>query len=567
MIADPPREPCGPERHAVGGRRRVGSVRVGARVLLLASVLGACSASNFEGFDPSCDPAKGPCPPGEGSSSTGAADEPAPPTGGIQTVTGGDPTTGGTTGTTGSTGGAPAEPAIVTVELAPDPLELVGAIVVDVVAEHADGVRMQLEGAEPTELAPAKDGHFTGAIEVLSGLANGPHAVTFTPWQGADEGPVFAAQYTVALPEAGSEAVWDATPDLGQGEVDALAVTASGHLLAFGTYYEGNAARCFLHRRGLDGSPTADTVQVFPGQTCSAVDVVAGDGEGFWLLATVESGNGPRWRLASGAWGEAPIVVRTGAQGEVAHALARSALGQLVACGTGPSPFPVFDVIDGRVWRIQGPATELDYVPGQGLVHNFDETVRDCAFAGEQLRLVGEVFGPHEKGPMNVSRKRPFLLELDSKMSSPLWGVPGLGPGNTTQGGATSLAIDDQGRALMGLYTCSDDCQPEAELRRYDVDGTLDWQVTLPANVSIPRALAWSPAGYVVTASAEVINDAETKFLLQAYVPGKLAPAWSYAKATLPGLHYAQAVALAPAAVIGGGFGSGGFWTLAFVAP
>ena len=539
------------------------------RILLFPLLLGACPPPALSPLPPFCEPSQGPCPPEESSSTTDNDEEPTP-TGGIQTVTGDDTTTDSltTATTTSSTTDEPSEPAIEKIDFTPNPIELAGTIVVDVAAKHADGVRMQLEGTEPTELTKSKDGHFTGAIEVLTGLSNGTHDATFVPWRANDEGSEVQASYTIALPDAGSEVIWDATPDLGQGEVDALAVTASGHVLVFGTYWEGNTARCFLHRRGLDGKPTADTVPVFPNLPCRAIDIVAGDGDGYWLLVEVEGGNGPRWRLASGVWGQDPLVIRTGLADETAHALARSPLGQLAVCGTGPSPIPVFDKIDAHVWRIQGTATVFDYLPPLDLAHRFDETVRDCAFADEQLRIVGEVYGRHEVNDQQApKRKRPFLLDTDLNGGAPQWFVPGLGPGNITQGSALTMAIDDQGRTLMGLYTCTDACQPAGELRRYDADGELSWQMMLAPDISMPRALAWSPAGYVVMASAQVVTDWETKFLLQAYLPGTYKPAWTYAKATLPTLHLAQAVAVAPGVVVGGGFGSGGYWTLAFVAP
>ena len=207
------------------------------RILLFPLLLGACPPPALSPLPPFCEPSQGPCPPGESSSSTGNDEEPIP-TGGLQTVTGDDTTTGSltTATTTSSTTDEPSDPAIEKIDFTPNPIELVGTIVVDVAAKHADGVRLQLEGTEPTELTKSKDGHFTGAIEVLTGLSNGTHDAAFVPWRANDEGPEVQASYTIALPDAGNEVVWDATPDLGQGEVDALAVTASGHVLAFGTY-------------------------------------------------------------------------------------------------------------------------------------------------------------------------------------------------------------------------------------------------------------------------------------------------------------------------------------------
>ncbi|WP_434420118.1 hypothetical protein [Nannocystis pusilla] len=189
----------------------------------------------------------------------------------------------------------------------------------------------------------------------------------------------------------------------------------------------------------------------------------------------------------------------------------------------------------------------------------------DCAFRGDHLVLVGEVFGRHEDDLNLPWRKRPFVLEIDGQGEMG-WTVPGLGPGNTTQGGATTLAIDDQGRAVVGLYTCDDTCDPEPELRIYKPDGTLAWQETLPAEVSVPFDVTWSPAGYVVIAGAHGTGNT-TQFLLQGYVPGTYGPAWTFAKGKQVGLQVAFAVVAAPGVVVGAGLGTSGYPAFAFVNP
>lgn len=500
------------------------------------------------------------------AASTGV--DPTLPTGGIQTVTSdgeGTPTTSTTAAP--STTDDPVMPAVMSVMFTPDPLEQVGIIDVDVVAD-ADQVRMDRPGFASVELSKGPDDHFHGTIEVLSGLSNGTHEATFVPRQYQVEGATEIGHYTVALPEAGSEVLWDVIPDDGFGQVDALAVLGDDAIVGLGTVFDGNTPRCYAHRRNLDGSYSgADVVLLFPEYPCTAVDIEI-DGETIDLLVQVTGGDGPRWRMATMAWGQAPAVLRTGEKGEVAHALARDGNGKRVVCGTGPSSLPLMDMIDGRVWTLNGPTSELDYQPKQ-VAHQFDETVTDCAFRNHQLVLVGEVYGQHDEGePNNPApwRKRPFVVELDGEGGKPPWIVPGLGPGNTTQGGASTLAIDDQGRAIVGLYTCNDACDPEPELRLFEPGGGVAWQVTLPAEVSIPFGLTWSPAGYAVIAGAHGTGNT-TQFLLQGYVPHTYEPAWTFAKGKQASLHIAFAVVAAPGVVVGAGLGAGGYPAFAFVEP
>ena len=101
----------------------------------------------------------------------------------------------------------------------------------------------------------------------------------------------------------------------------------------------------------------------------------------------------------------------------------------------------------------------------------------------------------------------------------------------------------------------------------YEPGGALAWQVTLGADVLPPRDVAWSPAGYLVVASAETTGDLSSKFLLQAFIPGQLAPAWSFSRAEVANFHLARAVAVGQGTVVGGGLAGSGFPTLAFLRP
>jgi len=160
-----------------------------------------------------------------------------------------------------------------------------------------------------------------------------------------------------------------------------------------------------------------------------------------------------------------------------------------------------------------------------------------------------------------------FVLERDSADPVPVWTVPSIGPGNITQSSATALAIDNNGRYIVGLYVCEDVCAPAGELRIYESGGMITEWMPLPGNVLPPNDLAWSPAGYVVLASAQIVKDWSTRFLLEAYVPGTYEPAWTYKKAEMATTHLARAVVVAPGVVVGAGVGGDGLPAFAFVNP
>jgi len=543
-------------------------MRANHSFLLVA--LAACG-HEIAALAPECDPERETCPPGAAAGST-TGDESSGSASGVQTVT----TAGsGTSGSGASsdtnppnetTDAAPIEPGVVSVKFEPNPLEFAGVIEVDVIAD-AEGVRMSVHEAAPVELTQDQDGHFRGQIVIETGLSNGTHEATFVPWEADVEGMPATRPYTVALPDAGELFLWDTMPDHGLGQIEVLRVTTSGRVVGFGTLYQDGKPRCFLHRRELDGKYAENDVRViFADKECQAIDLVV-DGDVLYLLMSVMSGDGPRWRLGSALWEDEPAILRTGGKGELAHAVARSVNGLIRVCGEGPSTgVNPEDKVDARVWPPVGEPLELDYKL-LDKEHQFDEILRACDFAGERLVGVGEVFGQHEEGmPWPPKRKRPLLLELDNP-TDPTWHVPGLGPGNTTQGSASELAIDDEGRYWVGLYTCGDTCDAQGEVRRYEHGGKLTWTVTLGPSTLPPSALAWSPAGYLVVGSAEVVGNWSSRFILQAFVPEEYEPAWSFAKAEVSSLHIAQAVAVGPGVVVGAGVGGNGFPAVAFLYP
>lgn len=541
-------------------------------LVALAGVTLACAPPDLGSLPPLCDPRVETCPPGATSSSSGTTSDEPPPSGDVQTVTSATTSTEpeGTTSSGATTSEPEVIPAIHAVEFTPNPLTLAGAITVDVTAEHADGVRMQIMGADPVELVEGPDGHFTTEITVYTGLSNGTYSATFRSRNGDDDGDPVPAEYTVALSAAGSEMLWDVWPDLGHGTVQSLRVTPSGKMIAFGTYNDGNETRCFLHRRDLDGKYLAgDAVTLYPDYSCSALDLQVRDDDTLVLLASVIGGDGARWRLGSMKWGDPLTVLRTGAKDDIAHALALDPAGQPFVCGSGPT---LLKDTDARVWGPIGPPREYDYqptVPNLFPPHSFDEALKDCTFAGDRLVLLGEVIGQHDKDPNNPVpplRRRLLLLE-DDPQDGVHWTVQSLGPGNATQSSGTALALDDQGRYLVGLYTCADDCDAEAEIRVYEPGGALSDVIPLQPNVLAPQELAWSPAGYIVMASAISDDPWTSRFFVQAFTPGKLDPAWAYEKADPGGLLVAYTTATVSGRVLAAGAGEGGFPTLLLLYP
>ncbi len=120
-----------------------------------------------------------------GDATTGGETPPTTaPDSGIQTVTGATDDTGSTSSGPGTdTTGAPDDgpPAILDVELTPDPIHFNGPIAVSVTAQHTDVVRMKLDTGAEVELEPVAPGVFGGEIAVYTGLDNGPHDATLTP--------------------------------------------------------------------------------------------------------------------------------------------------------------------------------------------------------------------------------------------------------------------------------------------------------------------------------------------------------------------------------------------------
>ncbi|MCB9565635.1 MAG: hypothetical protein H6710_00135 [Myxococcales bacterium] len=479
------------------------------------------------------------------------------------TATTGEPES---TGTSGSPPAGP--PSIIDVEISPKPILHNGPITIEVDAEDADGVRLELESGELIELVDAGPGIFVGELAARTGLDNGEHPVTLTPWREDQEGEPVEATYTISLPKAGSEGLWETGDLIGAGFVSALGLLPGGDLIELGTVYINDDPHCYLRRRDKSGAWwDADVVPVLGDQTCTAMDLkVADDGTIYLLLLRHDNGVARWWLGKLPAWGDATKNLRIGNPGEEAVALALD--GEKVAvCGSVPTEF--IDGKDAAVWiytpDLPGPPKIFDYQVGM-YGHWSGETVRDCIFAGDELVLVGDALGKHE-GQLEKARNRHFILRYNQLTQEERWLVASIGLG--AQSGATAVAVDDQGQVLTAGYRCADDCDPMGMLQIHDADG-LVWHADIgawPNKGYAARDLVWSPAGYAVLASGGS-QGSEDAFMVRAYAPGEqVAPLWTYTRADADLVHLAQTLVIGTFGEIwAAGFGASGYPAVAQIA-
>lgn len=530
-------------------------------VLLAGSLLSACLDSPAWDTFPKPGSSASEADP---SSSGGWPTTLATDTGGILTTTiDPDATTAGELTDFTSTTAAPVDPLIVAHILEPDPLGLGGPIMVSVTTEHAEGVRMQVDDEAPVELSTNGADSFAGEILMISALFNGTHSVTFTAWRDGLESDPLVVPFTVALPSMGSELFWESAGLIGEGTIAALAVTPTGDVLEFGTYYPANQPRCYLRRRDLAGAwGDEDLLVALPETTCTAIDMkVSVTGEIFTLARRTDNGD-TRWTLGKQAsWGGALENIGQGAAAEDAFALAMHP--EMVAvCGARPQPTLDLDAFVA-IFRpnLPGLVKAFDYV--NPIEHSFSETARDCVFVGEGLALVGETKGNHD-GDMQPKRNRLFVLELAANTLVPTWTVAPAGPG--TQSGATGVVLDDQGHLILSAYTCGDACETEGALRMFSPGVGLEWPVSLGLGIKSPHDVTWHPAGYVVTVGARELDPLSTLFWAQAWIPGGNQPLWTAEHSDAPTLQIAFSVAVgAYGQVFAGGMGALGYPAIAYI--
>ena len=506
--------------------------------------------------------------------STGVDGDGAPTTDlsdGIQTVTGngeGSTSTGAAPDTDGSTTGEPAAPRIVSFELSPNPIEFNGPIAVTVWADDAAGVRMELDDGAMIELVTGEPGVFHGEIAVRTGMLNGPHEAFLTPSRDGVDGETTPASYQIALPKPGSEGFWETGDLIGAGQVAAMGVLPSGHVVEFGTLTVNGTSQCYLRRRSKGGAWGPGDLEILaPGDPCQAIDLVVGEEGGLYTLVNRQGMDGIRWWLAKiSAWGQDPTNLGIGTKGETVSALALHDSGAVAVCGHAPSPWSDDDAM-AKIFRpdLPGEAWTFDYRPPPNfLPHQFDERTRDCVFTNDTLALVGEAYGVH--GSEKDKRERLSIVRFDIKSKDSIWTVATAGL--KAQSGAQAVDVDDQGRLLVGGYTCDDACQPEAELRIYDGDGDQAWPLSLgvfPTKQFAVQDVAWSPAGYAVVATGGMQGN-ETAFTVRAFAPDSALPLWTFARKDSQVLHLTLALALgAYGEVYAGGLGANGYPAVAYI--
>ncbi|MCY1072568.1 hypothetical protein OV090_47925 [Nannocystis sp. RBIL2] len=486
--------------------------------------------------------------------------------GGIQTVTGADESsTDVELDTSSTTLTEPAgPPAVVELKLTPDPIGFNGAITVAVSAEHADGVRMELDSGEVIELAMIEPGLFDGEIAVLTGLVNGAHVALLTPWRDVVDGETVQAPYEVALPTPGSQGFWETGDLIGGGQVAAMGVLPTGDVVELGTFLPNGESRCYLRRRNKGGAwGPDDLVTILPDNNCAPIDLVIGDDGAMFVAVNREGVDGVRWWLAKiPAWGQAPMNLGLGAEDETAVALSRHSSGDVAVCGYAPSPWMDDDTMV-RIFRPNLPGETLNFDFPLKQAHWFAERPRDCVYVDDTLALVGEMYGPH--GDDNKLRDRLFILNLDAEGQAAWTVAPS---GDKTQSGAQAVDTDNEGRLVIAGYTCDDACQPEGDLRIYDTRGELAWQTSLgtfPTKQFGTRHLLWSPAGYALVATGGMKGN-ETAFTVRAFAPSKIEPVWTFARKDGQVLHLALALAIGHyGEVYAGGLGANGYPAVAYI--
>jgi hypothetical protein len=458
---------------------------------------------------------------------------------------GADPETGAESiGTT--TGDAAELPLILTRKVDPDYTDVNAVLDVFVTADHADGVRMELESGDVVELTPLGAGQFGGEIFAYSGLGNGEMTAWFMPYRDALVGETVGAEYVIALPPPGYELYWNADELDLDGNVAKIGVLPDGRPVEFGTYHEMGEPRCYLRLRDKNGEPI-DFVDVLPPARCRAIDFTIDRGTGVMhFLVERKSGDGLVWWAGeSPGWGFAPKNIGVGEVGDTVLALA-SRPGLVAVCGAKPVASP--DKRDALVVLLrpgQQPEELLfDYRPTPD-VHKFAETARDCKFTdgGDTLVLVGEANGRHSDNAL-VERDRRMVIEYDVAADTPEWYVGGPGPG--VQSRILAVDVDDQGRYHTVGYTCLDTCEPEGDVRVYSPGGALESQVSMGPLGSAwfgPHDIAWSPAGYAVVALSEQQGQS-TVFKVQAFAPNIYEPLWTFTPSDKQGIQIAFAVAV-----------------------
>ena len=475
---------------------------------------------------------------GDGTSS-GPTSEPFPAG---STETGGDDN-GGSSGDAGASSGESsagttgpemqAEPVIVGMSLTPGPgtpgscvLYSAGPVAVTVQTEGTEEVWITVDDGEAVALEPVGDGgtEFVGEIAVLGESWNGSHKVSAVAESGELVSAPWVDMFTVAAPEAGSEA-WKKKSAITPSKGNAVAVDAQGEVYELFTEWTKQGARCHVRRRDAQGEPVwpEDAVALAPGVSCGGEDIkVAPDGT-LWVLVNTVVEDVNRWQLfhldPDGAELDGPEVSDFQ---EFGRGLDVNAAGDVMLCGVGPA-------VKGQdAWVRLSPSVGTGWsVPWifQNANLAFEERTKDCAFIKDRIVVVGEVFGPH--APNEPLMSRGFVVELGLNgvqiqeavaTSLPAW-----------QSGYEAIAPDGQdGYATVG-YTCDAKvvpCTPtKGVVKWFSLGAALAWEQSVVGAATVWDIVSNSAHGIVIAAQA---HQMEQGFLVQAWSTGENEPSWDY---------------------------------------
>lgn len=457
----------------------------------------------------------------------------------------GAPTTTGTStvdASTTSTSGDPEPvipPKIVSAVWTPNPSIEPGLTRLEVVTDDADDVVATLDG-QPFALKPIAPGSsvFTGEFAVTSELSDGTYETALRPRRGQVQGEQSALDLTVDLPQAGTEADWEANPMLGAGLAGTILPGPDGDLFEFGTLDPGGVPSCALRRRDPDGkSGPNDVITVQPGLLCNAIDAAV-DIDGMLLLLSEVTDNGEKlWRLdRHDPWNHSLVTEIYGTPGMKANAVAVGPNGEMIVCGSSPGGNNKTDM----AIRGENPKITASFALDGG---NFEEVAHDCTFVGSKLVLAGDTIGNHF--PDNFDYSRHTTVEFDLQTKQAKWNVgkayaPYL---NTSARGIIPDPNNPGGFITVG-HRCEKNCFPQISLHQFTSSSNLLTSYYATANTSPATGIAWHPAGYVVVTAAEIVNVSWSKMWVQAWIPGHPTDLWTYSQSYTEGIHMALDVAV-----------------------
>lgn len=552
-------------------------MRIAIPFTLLLLTLPACGLAALDALEADLDARET-----EGSTTSGGSAD----TGGSTTSTvttsptagsEGDTATGGDTdGPTSEASTTPVDPegppAITDHELDPSTLFFSGALNPKVWAEGADGVRMNLDGAEVELTRNLETDAFEGQIVAYSALQNGDdYVATFTPWRddgGVIEGEALELPYTIAfIHEPGDEDLWDLDKSGGSGQVSAIGVLPEGDAVELVTLVGNGTSKCILRRRDSSGV-LIDVVDLIPNVKCKGLDLEVDDTGAVYLLLDGWTNAGWMWWLTKAPYFGATLkTMKYGGKDEVAHALAVSPAGTVAVCGSTPTPEPD-DLSDAIVHIIRPGFSDFskafDHVGNNDLKHSHDERARGCAFDPsdeERLVVVGEVFGRLDTWD-NVKRNRSFDVVYDVETNHGDLRVASAGLG-ATQSFASDVAFGE-GHAFVLGHVCGNDACDQVEGKIWALDGDGDLTSTrslgLHSNEALhPSRVRVSPAGYLVVTSGGLAGSEEA-FLVRAYDPFKAEPLFTFVRQDAGLFHLAHALAIGTyGQIYAGGFGADGY--------